>query len=593
MNRKIFEQKIEQFTEKKNALQKTFSLLGNLKLACAFGIIFFGYYSLRGGSLVYNVLFVLLVGVFIYLAIKQSRVKKDIDYSSRILEINKRYLKRLEGTWSDFEDSGIEFLDKEHDFSYDLDIFGKKSLFQFINVSHTYLGRIKLANYLSNPKFSPETIAANQEATKELFSKPDFCQNLEAFSQASDDNADVLKIINYLKDNTVFYKNKIIKAVLHFMPLIFAPVVFAIYIFGLNDYKLLANIMLIIQLIIWGVGFSKINAYLYGISHYSMKLAGYKSLFSLIQKEEFVSQKLRDIKKTLFEDVSAFDAFSDLDKITQKISARNNALVYFILNIILLWDYECCAALEQWKEKYSSNVEKYFESIAEIEVLISFSVLNHVLNNCSYPEIDNKKMDIEGTSLGHPLINNEKRVNNSFAMKDQILIISGSNMSGKTTFLRTIGINLVLAYNGAVVCGEFLKAPVLDILTSMRISDDLGEGISTFYAELLKIKKIVTHSKNNKQMIFLIDEIFRGTNSEDRLFGARTVVEDLNRREVIGLITTHDLEICNLEINERIVNYHFKEDYLDEKIIFDYKLTKGVSQTTNGKHLMKMVGITV
>ncbi|MDR2940716.1 MAG: DNA mismatch repair protein MutS [Clostridiales bacterium] len=593
MNTNIFEQRIDKSKATLSSLQKKFNLLGNLKLACALGIFSFGYYSLKGGPIYNNIMFAVLIGAFIILSIWQSKAKKQINYFTDIIEINGQYIKRALGEWAEFKDNGEEFINKGHDFTYDLDIFGKKSLFQFINTAHTYLGRKKLADKLSSPKFATEQIFENQQATKELSSKLGFCQDFESYSKTSSSGDSVLKVIDYLNDSKPFYSNKALKTILHFMPAAVAPFVFCVYIFNLDSLKIVANLFLVAQLIIWAIGSTKINAYLKGISHYSMKLSGYKELFKLIQQSNFESEKLKSIQETLFQGISAFDAFNDLEKIAQKISARGNALVYLVLNVLLLWDYECCTNMESWKGKYSKYIRAWFDTVSEIETLISFSVLSHVLNETSYPTIDNTKMDIEGSSLGHPLINNEKRISNSFSMKDQILIVSGSNMSGKTTFLRTIGINLVLAYNGSVICGAAFKAPVLDIISSMRVSDDLGEGISTFYAELLKIKRIVNHSKDTKEMIFLIDEIFRGTNSEDRLYGARTVLQDLNHREAIGLITTHDLEICNLDTDKRIINYHFKEGYQNGKIIFDYKLKEGVSKTTNGKQLMKMVGITV
>jgi DNA mismatch repair ATPase MutS len=199
---------------------------------------------------------------------------------------------------------------------------------------------------------------------------------------------------------------------------------------------------------------------------------------------------------------------------------------------------------------------------------------------------------MEAQELGHPLIPNDMRVNNDTACKNNIFIISGSNMSGKTTFLRTVGINLVLAHAGSFVCAKQMSFYVTQIMTSMRIVDDLNEGISTFYAEIKRIKGIIELAGKELGMFFLIDEIFRGTNSVDRLNGAKTVLSKLDKIGALGIITTHDLDLCEM-VNSysRIKNFSFSEDYRNNQIYFDYKLKVGKSTTTNAKYLMEMVGI--
>jgi DNA mismatch repair ATPase MutS len=219
--------------------------------------------------------------------------------------------------------------------------------------------------------------------------------------------------------------------------------------------------------------------------------------------------------------------------------------------------------------------------------------LIQIEENISFPTIDNSKLKVKADSLGHPLINSDIRILNDIDMDNNIFIITGSNMSGKTTFLRTLGINLVLAYSGGPVYANKMSCPIVSIYTSMRVTDDLKNGISTFYAELLRIKDIINEAKENKNMIFLIDEIFRGTNSIDRILGAKNVLANLNKLEVIGAITTHDLELCVLDKYNRIKNYHFSEEYKDNKIHFDYKIRLGRSTSTNAKYLMKLVGIEI
>ena len=237
------------------------------------------------------------------------------------------------------------------------------------------------------------------------------------------------------------------------------------------------------------------------------------------------------------------------------------------------------------------DISNWFESLGKFESLLSFSHFPNVVRNTTLPTITLGK-EVTAKEIGHPLIKNDLRVCNDVQIDNSIFIISGSNMSGKTTFMRTLGINLVLAKAGGFVCAKDMHVSQLNLMTSMRIADNLSEGISTFYAELKRIKGIMEMARIDENMLFLIDEIFRGTNSVDRLIGAKTVLERLNEQNVIGIITTHDLELAQ-ETKEidRIRNYSFNEHYTDSEINFDYKIKKGVSTTTNAKFLMKMMDI--
>jgi DNA mismatch repair ATPase MutS len=319
-------------------------------------------------------------------------------------------------------------------------------------------------------------------------------------------------------------------------------------------------------------------------------------ILKLLEKENFESNKLNSIKEILFDgEYSSILAIKELDKITERINLRhNNALIYLVFNGLFLWDYECVFLLENWKNKYGLEVKKWIEAIGEIEALSSLGVLMQIDDRISFPTIDNSRLRvISAEDLGHPLISNSERVLNNINIDNSILIITGSNMSGKTTFLRTIGINLALAYSGGPVFATKMSCPILEIFTSMRVTDDLKNGISTFYAELLRIKDIINYAKKDKDIIFLIDEIFRGTNSEDRILGAKNVLGNLNKIGIVGAITTHDLELCVLDKYNRIKNYHFSEQYKDNKIHFDYKIKLGKSTSTNAKYLMRSVGIEI
>lgn len=536
-----------------------------------------------------SILFILFLCLIIY----HNAIKEKIRFSKGIVEINNRYISRIDGSWINFDDIGKEFIDRSHRYSFDLDIFGKGSIFQIINTTNTWNGRKELARSLMQNKYTIEEIVERQKAVKELSEKLDFCQKIEYISgKHSEKLKNPEKLIEYAESKDRLFSSKWLKNLVRILPVISMPLFFYIIIFKIEKLYILAASLIIFQYLIWLFGFPKINSILSSIGSLHYNLETYKNILEQIEKEDFKSKKINDIKEVLFKGkYSSLIAIREIDKIVQKVNLKNSHLIYFLLNGLLLWDYECTFSLEDWKNKYGFEVKKWLEAIGEIECLMSLSVPLHIDDHVTFPKLHDSNLSVKAKSLGHPLINSKDRVLNDVDLDDSIFIITGSNMSGKTTFLRTLGVNLVLAYSGAPVYASSMSCSLMDIFTCMRVTDDLKNGISTFYAELLRIKEIINHVEKNNKLIFLIDEIFKGTNSKDRILGAKNVIANLNKIGAIGAITTHDLELCQLDKYNRIKNYNFSEHYKNNKIFFDYKLRKGKSTTTNAKYLMKLVGI--
>jgi DNA mismatch repair ATPase MutS len=314
-------------------------------------------------------------------------------------------------------------------------------------------------------------------------------------------------------------------------------------------------------------------------------------MVTLIEQEEFNSRHLQDLKRRLINDQgqTAGEQISKLVKISEAIANRYNQL-YIFFNIFLLLDYQFMFALERWKEQSGKNLHIWLNIIAEFEALSSLAVLQHDFPEWTTPELFEDGTIFNASEMGHPLLMNSGVPNNlKFEDPKNILLITGSNMSGKSTLLRTVGINLVLAYAGGNVCAKTFKCSFMDIYTCMRVSDNLEKNISSFYAELLRIKMIIKAVEEGKIIFFLLDEIFKGNNSIDRHTGARMLIKKLSKANLLGLVSTHDLELGGLEEeNHKIKNYHFQEYYENDKICFDYKLSPGVSQTRNAVFLMKI-----
>ena len=589
MIKEKFEVIIEKEETKIKKETSSFNIFGTLRVLAFIAIVYLAYRYVKEPLDIYFYLLLLSIAVFIVLVLYHIKIKDRLTYSKNIIAINNKYLDRINGEWINFKDNGEDLIDKDHRYSSDLDIVGERSLFQLINLTHTFHGRKALAEDLLEPKYTKEEIVERQEAVSELKEKLEFCQELE-LKASSDSIKDPQKMVHYFNESKEMYSKFMIIA-LRIMPVLVILITGAVVLLGIQSLYKPVFFLVTLQILTWLAGMAKNNAILGNVEYLSSSLDNYVDILKLIEGEDFRSDLLKAIKNRLFSDDASIDGIKKLQSITQRISIRSNGLLYIVFNAAFLWDYQNAFSLELWKKKFGGDVENWLLSIGEIESLMSLTVPLQIEEGLSFPTIDGEDFKIDARAIGHPLINKEERIYNDILIDDEILIITGSNMSGKTTFLRTIGINIVLTNAGSASFSRSLSLPIMDLYTSMRITDDLKNKISTFYGELLRIKDILNYAENHRNTFFLIDEIFRGTNSKDRIYGAKNVLRNLNNQGLMGAITTHDLELCELDTEDRIVNYNFSEDYIDGKINFDYKIKIGKSTSTNAKHLMELVGI--
>jgi len=571
-------------------ISSVFNIIGYVKLSLIAFIGLVIYLAFRNSFALWCLIllittFVVSVAFWVY----HAMLSRKVDYLKGIIAVYNQQICRINGQWVNFKDIGAEFIDPNHPYACDLDIVGKKSLFQFLNTTHTWHGRQAFASGLLHPTYNKPELEKKQEAISELSRDVDFSSKIQYCLSKIGVDPYMPAFIECIKNSTTFCKHKSLRIMLAYIPMLTLLFIAGIVIFQQRHLFIVGAAAVLVQLIVWAGGASKAHMYLAAVVKLPYKLGTYKEVIDVLVKQNFKAEKLTQTQAKLRE---AESAIKDLSKIADKVSVQHNVILYFLANIFLLWDYYCAFLLQEWKLKYAHVAESWFLTIGEFESMLSLSHLPNICNNTSLPILDDKMRAIEAKDIGHPLLLNENRVNNDFHFRDNIYIISGSNMSGKTTFLRTIGINIVLARAGSFVCAGKMQSAILGVATSMRLADDLNEGVSTFYAELKRIKMIIALTEAQPNTIFLIDEIFRGTNSVDRLAGARGVIARLNNLSAIGLLSTHDLELCALErAHERIKNYSFCERYTDDGLSFDYKIKDGKSNTTNAKYLMKMVGI--
>ena len=484
---------------------------------------------------------VVTIAVCVLLWVVHYRLDTKVSYTRGIAAICKAHIARINGEWAKFKDIGQEFIDFEHPYACDLDIIGAKSLFQFLNTTHTWYGRQNFAQDLLRPQYNPQEIRERQEAIAELSGDINFANDLQFFlSQTGAKTADETLVAD-LADDTPLSPSKFMSAI------VYIPVATILLLIGGTIFQIRpllgAGVSLAIaQAALCYFTRKTVGKYLAPMNRLPNKLGKYLMVIEALTGREFSSAKLNQINSIL---QTACEAIRKLEKISNKLSIQANPLVYFTFNTLLLWDLHCALLLGHWKKKYS-HIE-WFATIGEVESLLAFSNLPNVCDNTCLPTVTDTGKFLDAKDLGHPLLSNENRVNNDLRLDDNIFIISGSNMSGKTTFMRTVGINLLLARAGSFVCAQEMLCTRFDIITSMRIADDLNQGVSTFYAELKKVKRIIDRAERaDMPIIFLIDEIFKGTNSVDRLAGADAVISKLAGLGATGMISTHDLELCRV-----------------------------------------------
>lgn len=592
----LFKKRQLKFTMEKEKLECKSRRMGNWRLvfflvATAVTVLAFLYTNKWYGYIV----LLSAAAIFTGLILIHERINQGATHAAHMARVNQRCRQRLSGEWVHFADQGREFLNPGHQYSRDLDLFGANSVFQWLNTTHTYHGRMYLKNLLENPDRDMESIGQRQQAVQELAAKMEFCQQLQARAMAGGDDylKDPEPLFVFAEDKERLCSGGGWRYIIYVLPAVTLTAIVMSLVIASFPWHIPLTLFALQFAINVGTG-KQVNGMLDAIFSNKEKISIYQNLLELLEKQQFESASLASVKAGLFrQGQPASQQIGKLDQIAGAVAFKNNPVVYFILNNLIFWDFHCLMALERWKAGSGAQLRQWVHHIGMVEGLACLAMMAQLDPGWCFPRFQaDPPLTVTAGNLGHPLIPARQRVHNDINLEDQIAVITGSNMSGKTTLLRTIGVNLVLAYAGAPVCAAEFRCSVMDIYTSMRVEDDLSSGISTFYAELLRIKLIIDFSKTRRNLLFLIDEVFRGTNSQDRVIGARNVILNLNLPWVIGLISTHDYELCDLEkSHQRIENYHFIEHYRDGTINFDYLLKPGPCKTSNAKYLMQMAGI--
>jgi len=520
-----------------------------------------------------------------------NQVKVYLELKKRI---NEEELLRKAGDLAGFE-SGEEYLDPLHPYSGDLDLFGHHSLYQLVNRATTLYGKDTLTDWMKSGG-DAKVIRERQNTVAALAPALEWRQNFQATGMQSKAPGDSLDILDrWMKEEPVLAP----KPMYRLLPFILPPITITLAVLAL------------IPLIHWGFPLGlfalhvlanrTINKYSEAVFTKTEKRATFLAAFSrLIEQMETLevdTPQIKELKSELAKQGKpAYEEIATLSNLLSKLELRLNGLPYFIMNAIFFWDMYWLVRLENWKQKHQNNILGWFEAIGKVEALSSLAAVRYAYPEWVVPTLKEGDFYLSGESLGHPLIESEDRISNPINLPapGRIWLITGSNMSGKSTFLRTVGINVVLGLMGAPVCAGKMALSPLQVATSMRTLDSIEENTSSFYAELKRLKMVIERVERGETVLFLLDEILKGTNSRDRHAGARALVTQLHKHGGAGLVSTHDLELVDLEteLAGNVTNYSFNCEVSPEgKLKFDYTLTDGVCRSMNATALMRTMGI--
>ncbi len=520
-----------------------------------------------------------------------DRIKARVQIAKNLQQINQTEIQLLDLQLEDQYD-GSDYDDREHSFSSDLDIFGEHSLFQLINRCTTKEGEEHLAEMLKSVP-SIQEAQSRQTIIKELEKDIDWRQRFQSANSVNySKTGNAEKLISWASNPSFYESRKILYWLTALYPL--APLAIIIScIYGLNPMFAFFGIPIL------GGLFSAQRKVIMDIKEQTSKrladLSKYYHLIMLIEEREFMNPQLKEIRQNLIENGKASQSIKRLKNILTWMEGTDNAFFYFLTHFTLLWDFQLLKILEGWKKNHAHKIEEWVSAVQRIDALNSISGYAYAQESFNYPQIVQGDYYFNVVEIGHPLIPASQRVSNTldFEGNGKTLLITGSNMSGKSTFLRTVGINLVLTNIGAPVCAKSFECTIMHLFTSMRTEDSLEENTSSFYAELKRIKRLIELTASDKKVLYLLDEILKGTNSSDRHKGAESLIRQLKKHAQTGFISTHDLELTDLDKDEDldVINYSFTSEFEHGKLLFDYKIKEGACKSFNATELMKSVGI--
>ena len=581
----------EQLSQLESLLQsgkKRLNLLSFLRLSVFLGtgvLIYLFFDSPRIAGLI------TIVGIIIFIILLKRYVarKATHELNKELKTINEEELKIAEGDYLNREDGSI-FLDPNHFFSSDIDLFGKGSFFQYSNRTGLKEGGEFLANLLTSNTIIK--IKERQEAIAELSKLPKWRQKYTAIARLLNSRTTNKTITTWLNQYDPFIPTNF-----KWLPLLFT--IISIALFTAAFFKLIGFtpilVWFILGLLLTGFFVKRVGRLSAVTNRIKETIQQYALLLQEIEAVAFKASLLKEKKVSIeSERYKASEIFRNFSKHLDALDNRNNVFVAFLGNGFFLWDIYYSLKIEEWIMQHKHLVNQWFKTVAFFDGFNTLAAFAYNHPKFSYPELSNDlETRINAKSLGHPLIQEQQRINSDLVLKtDEFFIVTGANMAGKSTFLRTVSFYIVMANTGLPICATHSTYTPIKLITSMRTSDSLTENSSYFFAELTRLQFIIQHLEKGSYLVIL-DEILKGTNSVDKAAGSKKLIEKLVKMDVSGIIATHDLSLCEIADNlKEVKNYFFETEIKNEELYFDYKLKEGICKNMNASFLLKKMDIT-
>ncbi|MGL5785203.1 MAG: MutS-related protein [Bacteroidales bacterium] len=596
MNIDFFKSELEQalFQIQRIRHKKTYNSLYRLLTAIVFFAILYAYTNPYNPMVFITTPFVVL---FLYLLRREASLDRRDNYWQTRKNICDRELKIARFDITSFI-GGKRHEEEGHPFSNDLDLFGHNSLFQYINRTVTPGGEKILADQLKNPFTSGRDILRRQESIKEMSAKPlwllNFCTlgSLESYKPT-----DMDELKKFLEEPIPYSRNKFLALLVLFAPFIQLLILLSA-VYGYVPYSI--PVISFVSAATFAIlNNKKISAIQLTLDRKSRLMARYASLFKVMEEANTKSEELLGMQVELqAADTSASVVIGNLSKLLRKLEYRDNVVAGVILNGIFLWDFRQLIAIDRWRSQYKQNIPVWVKHLYTTDSLVSFALFAYANQNRNvFPQISDKGVVVKGENLRHPLMTKEKCVANPADIEkiSSFVVITGANMAGKSTYLRTIGVNLLFANCGLPVFADSFEFTPMPLFTSLRTTDSLAQSESYFYAELKRLKLIIDRLNRGEELFIILDEILKGTNSVDKQQGSISLVKQLLSHKCAGIIATHDLALGDLVklYPQNIANYCFEADIKGDELSFNYQLRSGVAFNMNACFLMKRMGIII
>jgi DNA mismatch repair ATPase MutS len=525
-----------------------------------------------------------------------NRYEGKKKYLEAYIQVQQNEIDALNRNYSAFE-GGEEFLDDDYTFHHDLDLFGQNSIFQLINRTCTRMGKTKLAKEFLYPELRKNEILNAQNCINELEEIVEFRHQFLAKGMDVEEEKDVYKsLIDWMYEDDLFYHKKIYSVLRYVAPLMNLTTIVLAFMSVLPWSAPALSLLFSLGLV--GNYTKKINRIHVIVSKKSKILSKYGRLIRELENQEFEYYGLKQLQQKLIsKNTKAARVVEKLSSILNALDSRLNIFAGVLLNALAIWDIQQILRLEAWKHAHREKLADWFDVIGQFDAYISLANLGFNHPNWTQAEILEDQFKLTGKALKHPLMDENQCVANDveFRSDGHFKLITGANMAGKSTYLRTVGVNMILASTGAKVCAESFSIFPLPIISSLRTKDSITSGESYFYAEIKRLQLIIDKLNKGEKLFVLLDEILKGTNSRDKEAGSFALLKQLIHLKAVGIIATHDLNLADegKKLNLDIDYQRFEVDIVDQKLIFDYLLRDGVAENLSATFLMKQMGITL